>query len=201
MTLLEILGSIGVASAVLFGLSSWLGKVWANRILQRQKERGDLTLEQFKRDGAAVIESLRKEHTKEAYVHKLQFEKEFEIYVSLWRTIWKVARLGQILNPQIRKDLPPKVWKKSPKELFHEMMMAGAELTSEIDSNRPFLHETVYAEVLRLRDSSQSMTPEFQAETDSELLALWKIKHNAIELALVDVAIAIRRRILMPPLE
>ena len=32
-----MLTSVGVASIIILGLSSWLGKVWANRILEKEK--------------------------------------------------------------------------------------------------------------------------------------------------------------------
>jgi hypothetical protein len=34
-----IFASVGGAAAIIFGLSSWLGKVWANRILEADKVR------------------------------------------------------------------------------------------------------------------------------------------------------------------
>jgi effector-binding domain-containing protein len=36
-----VLGSVGSASIIIFGFSSWLGKVWASRILTREKAKLD----------------------------------------------------------------------------------------------------------------------------------------------------------------
>ena len=44
-----VLLSLGGASALLFGLSSWLGKVWAERILSREKAEQAKELEDFKK--------------------------------------------------------------------------------------------------------------------------------------------------------
>ncbi|GHF94021.1 hypothetical protein [Thalassotalea marina] len=32
-----VITSVGAAGVIIFGLSNWLGKVWANRILEREK--------------------------------------------------------------------------------------------------------------------------------------------------------------------
>ncbi|GBO89885.1 hypothetical protein [Marinobacter salsuginis] len=42
--------SIGVAGGLIFALSSWLGKVWARRILDREKNELDRELEAKKRE-------------------------------------------------------------------------------------------------------------------------------------------------------
>ena len=43
-----ILGSVGGAAVIIVGLSSWLGKVWANRILEKDKLAYSSELERIK---------------------------------------------------------------------------------------------------------------------------------------------------------
>ena len=43
-----VLGSFGGAAAIIFWLSSWLGKVWANRILEQDKPKYEKELEAIK---------------------------------------------------------------------------------------------------------------------------------------------------------
>jgi hypothetical protein len=45
----SILASTGVGAVIIFGLSSWLGKVWANRILEADRLRYQSALDVFKR--------------------------------------------------------------------------------------------------------------------------------------------------------
>ncbi len=45
---LIILGSIGGATIVLFSLSSWLGKVWAARILESDRSKFSQEIENLK---------------------------------------------------------------------------------------------------------------------------------------------------------
>ena len=42
-----ILFSVGSAGAILFALSSWLGKVWASRILERERNELSILKETF----------------------------------------------------------------------------------------------------------------------------------------------------------
>ena len=45
---LQILGAIGGASVIIFVLSSWLGKVWAKRILENERQEHRKDIEKYK---------------------------------------------------------------------------------------------------------------------------------------------------------
>ena len=69
-----VLGSLGGASAIIFGFSSWLGKVWANRLMTKEKA-----------EYAQDLESLRTRLTQETESYKIKlkkseflFQKEYE---------------------------------------------------------------------------------------------------------------------------
>lgn len=69
-----ILGSLGGGGAIIFGFSGWLGKVWANRLMEKEKA-----------GYAQEIESLRSRLTRDAESYKIKlkkseflFQKEFE---------------------------------------------------------------------------------------------------------------------------
>jgi len=69
-----ILSSLGGGAVIVFGFSSWLGKVWANRLMEKEKA-----------DHVRELESLRHELLKESESYKVKlkksefiFQKEFE---------------------------------------------------------------------------------------------------------------------------
>lgn len=69
-----ILGSLGGGAAIIFGFSSWLGKVWANRLMEKEKAAH-----------AQELESLRSRLTQDTESYKIKlkkseflFQKEFE---------------------------------------------------------------------------------------------------------------------------
>ena len=68
------------AIPVIAGLSAWLGKIWANRILEQDRTKYHTQIE-------TLLQDLRTRDSKELFVHQLQFEKEFEIYKELWAKV------------------------------------------------------------------------------------------------------------------
>jgi hypothetical protein len=55
------------SGALIWIPSSWLGKVWANRILEKDRARYQTQIE-------TLIEDMRTRDSKELFVHRLQFE-------------------------------------------------------------------------------------------------------------------------------
>ena len=72
-----ILTSVGGAAIIMMALSSWLGKVWANRILEKDKLKYTSELENIK-------VKLQSESVKQQLVFSLYFEGQFKIYNDLW---------------------------------------------------------------------------------------------------------------------
>ncbi len=69
--------SIGGSSVVIVAISSWLGKVWANRIFEQDKLKYTTELENIKNQ-------LLIENQKQQFMFTLYFEGQFKIYNDLW---------------------------------------------------------------------------------------------------------------------
>jgi hypothetical protein len=78
----------GTTVPAIVGLSAWLGRVWANRILEKDRARYRTQME-------SLLEDLRTRESKELFVHRLQFEKEFEIYKQLWTGVLALGRAAR----------------------------------------------------------------------------------------------------------
>lgn len=76
-----ILFSIGSAGVILFALSSWLGKVWANRILER--ERNELSI---------LKETFLKEHNEKVTTYKTVVDAVSKILADLDK--WSLGDLS-----------------------------------------------------------------------------------------------------------
>lgn len=72
-----ILVSLGGGAAIIFGFSSWLGKLWADRIMRKDKAKYDKELEEIK-------DKLQTEREKQKLIFSLYFEGQFKIYNELW---------------------------------------------------------------------------------------------------------------------
>ncbi len=96
-----VLGSVGGAAAIIFGFSTWLGKVWANRILEQDKLKYSTELEKIKN-------KLQSQSEKQNLMFSLYFEGQFRLYNDLWvslselqtgvELLWSEANLKNLKN-------------------------------------------------------------------------------------------------------
>ncbi len=54
-----ILASIGGAGVIILALSGWLGKIWASRILGKEKKQHTLEIESYKKDISMILEDFK----------------------------------------------------------------------------------------------------------------------------------------------
>lgn len=72
-----IIASVGGAAGIIVALSTWLGKVWANRILEKDKLKYNSELEKLKN-------KIQSESQKQHLMFSLYFEGQFKLYNNLW---------------------------------------------------------------------------------------------------------------------
>lgn len=129
-TVLEVLKLIvsGGIGATIIGI---IGKLFVDRKLQNQKDEYNKQLELLK-------SKLDKKNT----VHKLQFEKEFQLYGELWKALVDVRSTATI-TPSL--DIMPK--DKSSIEIYKERTERAFEAFYKANAlfiyNRPFYHDDV----------------------------------------------------------
>ena len=68
------LASLGLSSVILIKLSSWLGKIWAERIMSEEKNKYDQQIEDFKNR----LSNESEQHKTKLKKSELIFSKEFE---------------------------------------------------------------------------------------------------------------------------
>ncbi|MEM0516715.1 hypothetical protein WCN91_15075 [Pseudoalteromonas sp. YIC-827] len=73
------LASVGSAGAIIFGLSSWLGKVWAQRILEQEKNKMAAELETTKRELDFAKEKLLSNHSDKIAIYRMVIDTVAEI--------------------------------------------------------------------------------------------------------------------------
>jgi len=78
--LMTILGSVGGTTVVICGLSGWLGKVWANRILEKDKRKYQEEIERIKKEYEVHFDGLK------AILLRYS-ENQFNIYRELWGSL------------------------------------------------------------------------------------------------------------------
>ena len=81
-----ILASFGGASLALLGLSKWLGNIWANRVIEKEKLILNKELEKHKRQ----LEILKRQVL-------LFNETQFKLYNSLWKSLYDLKKVADDL--------------------------------------------------------------------------------------------------------
>lgn len=95
--ILDTIGLVGGIGVVVTGLSGWLGKVWADRIMQKE-------IAEHKNE----LEKIKKMYTKEIEKYKIDLEIsksklhrynkfQFRIYNNLWKELYKMKSLSDDL--------------------------------------------------------------------------------------------------------
>jgi len=117
--------------AIVGAFSAWLGKVWAIRISTKERQEQQKSIDVLRQD-------LKTVGSKEVFVHRLQFEKEFEIYTELWK---EVRRLGLALVPFQDFGMASGV---SHQTMIEELVESADELNNRVYDHCPFYAPEIY---------------------------------------------------------
>ncbi|OOX38250.1 hypothetical protein BJL83_23575 [Vibrio parahaemolyticus] len=97
-----ILGTLGGGAAIVFAMSNWLGKLWANRLMEHQKA-----------EYARELESIKSTLLKESESYKIKLKKSEFIFE-------KQHEASSELVALVRKFLPP---------LLHQCVFSSKQIT------------------------------------------------------------------------
>jgi hypothetical protein len=134
-TALVILGSISCGGSIVAALSSWLGKVWADRLMAKETAKYREKLE-------GVVKQLERKN----YVSKIRFDAEFSIYRELCALFDEMERTVFWLFPTGIDHLPDD--KDAQKEIFEKRYkQAGTALfnaSQSLSKNSAFIPKEIY---------------------------------------------------------
>ena len=101
-----ILASLGGGGAVVFGLSNFLGKLWADRALQDDRQRYKQLNLQLENELHNASRRLQAELDKFGLVNKLRIEGEFQRLTQLWKSFANLSFAFNGISPLGFKLLP-----------------------------------------------------------------------------------------------
>ncbi|MES2836245.1 MAG: hypothetical protein V4667_01875 [Bacteroidota bacterium] len=96
------------------------------------------------------IEEVKSEGQKEIHVHKIQFEKEFVIYESVWQKIIELKEASFHLRPKFSFRDKEKTYEEQTNENVQKVVAVGNELISLTEKNKPFYDQQVYNELSKI---------------------------------------------------
>ena len=129
---------IGISSPLVIGLSLIFGKFWAARILEKDKVKYQTKIE-------TLLHEMRTSGAKELLVHRIQFEKEFEVYKHLWKAALELCRAA---NHFRMLQLGPGEGIDSARTKIEQ---AWSGLKDAVFDNQPFYVNQVYEIAKRMQ--------------------------------------------------
>lgn len=84
------IASVGGAGAIIWALSSFFGKMWANKILEKQKAEFQKDIEDYKNALSCELENVKATNEKLTYISKVQYDIEITAIKNLTEASHKV---------------------------------------------------------------------------------------------------------------
>ena len=138
---------------------------------------------------------------KEQFIHRLQFEKEFEIYLELWKKLFVLKEATEMLVLVVDYDEPGLTEEETRKIRLERAEKAYDEVRTAINHYRPFFAKDVYKNAKKILDKSlkQVLTSQYPGKDVVEFSERFAKAQSRTEniLKIIDkIEKAIRDRIL-----
>ena len=147
----QILLVSGGVSVVITGLATFLGKIWTERILAKERKSIDVEL---KKEQAKLDKGL--------HIHKVKFEKEFLLYQDIWGKLVDLKRAALTLRPMLdsvsRNESNEDRKSRRLKE-YHEALNLYVDA---VEYSQPFYAEDVYSSLQAVLDATYKESVEYR---------------------------------------
>lgn len=98
LTAMAVLGSLGGGGVIVWSLSSYLGKIWLNQMIVKQKAELQRELELLKNEHRTELEIYKTELEKARSDYNRYSGKKFEIIEETWSAMFNIIQELQIYN-------------------------------------------------------------------------------------------------------
>ena len=133
-----------VGSLIVAALSSWLGKVWADRLMQRDRAKYSEELEKLRSSLEQSQRLLQGEIEKTIFVTKTHFETEFRILREIWHEVSVVRASMSQLRPKVGIVDIRQTKEERLAECFQAYAPDVLKLVQTVDRNSPFYPKEIY---------------------------------------------------------
>jgi hypothetical protein len=150
----------------LIGKNSYLSEKGKNNATKEDIEEVTRKIEAIKNEFVTPLEILKWQLSKKANLHKLQAEKEFEVYSLIWNRAVKLKFAVEQLRP--RADFfdstePAKVrWNRRYKNLIE----SGRNLLNEVEKQKPFYPDELFQKLNLIIQTSWTEIVDFEHSFD-----------------------------------
>ena len=168
----SIVLSLGGAGVLIIGFSTWLGKVWAARVLEQDRMKYKKELEATKAQYEKQLEAYKQELDKSKALFIRYSESQFKLYNDLW---------GSLCKLRITVD---DLWNQANIENLRALAYHLNKTTNAIESHRLLIEDGDYEKLkkvlstlnefkigkvtlIRLKQMTETQIKSFNADTDA----------------------------------
>jgi hypothetical protein len=134
------------------------------------------------------ITYLNREIEKQLHVHRIQFEKEFEIYKDIWSKLFDMRIIVEKLRPKFDFTEPGLTFEESVKLRLSKAVVIGNDIIDSVEKNKPFYSKKVYDSLDKIIKLTKKEVIEVQYGNKSTI-EYWENGENNMEeiLKLIDI--------------
>lgn len=182
---LAILASVGGGAAIILAFASWLGKVWAARILEGDRAKYANEAEQLRHEYARTIEQFRSAIQRSQFEHQTRFsyyhQKKAEVVAELYRLLNdSLDRLRALVSPLQFGDGSDKakriqetidLYNELARQFYPKRIFLESDICDQVDSILKTMRKS-------LSDWQMSQEPDWKGR---EGIRLWAEAYEALE--------------------
>lgn len=166
----SIIVGLGGGATIIYKLSSYLGKLWSERFMQKKKQEFEKELEAYKKDLSLEVEEYKTKADELTYISRIQFETEYEIYQKIFETLFDFSSASSNLFPmfdQIPQDKNER--KKEYIKRYKFYVESFNDFSRTLETNAPFIPKDIYMKFVDARNDADKiacMFPEIRIQAD-----------------------------------
>ncbi len=183
-TVLAIIASVGGGGVIILGLSSHIGKLWADRLLQKKSQDFERELETYKKDLSIEVERYKSKAEELNYVSKVQFEAEYETYKQIFAALFDFAAASSNLFPYGFDQIPADMNDRKEEYIKRYQFYVDSFNTYSraVEINAPFIPKEIYEQFTSVRQTANEiacMYPEIKIQAEERFAEDYaKIAHE-----------------------
>ena len=149
-----IIVSVGGTGVIILGISSFIGKILANRIEEKYKSKLEKDIEKYKSEINAKLNKLDKIEEKALYISKVNYDNEYKIYMEIWPKLINCANNTFRLYPRGIENVPAdkEDLEKYKEKKYSDFVNSYNEFISCIDRYAPFYQEEFYNDLNQIKE-------------------------------------------------
>jgi len=135
---------LGGPVLVILVLINFLGLIQLKRIGEKDKGKVQSEIEKLKNELTQTNQKLQVALDKSLHIHKVQFEKEFNIYEDIWQKLVEIKKATLSLRPRFDSVDPQESLEERKKKRMDSFSSSFTPFRDSIEKNRPFYAQDIY---------------------------------------------------------